>query len=84
MSVRVINAILDGLAACARTMFQVGLGLVQWNLDAAKGRRRERERQHQEVRGSSATAAALVGGSAWEPTPWRAVQRAAWEVFDKG
>jgi hypothetical protein len=21
----------------------------------------------------------IVGGSAWEPTPWRAVQRAAWE-----
>jgi hypothetical protein len=20
----------------------------------------------------------IVGGSAWEPTPWRAVQRAAW------
>jgi hypothetical protein len=23
----------------------------------------------------------IVGGSAWEPTPWRAVQRAAWGVF---
>jgi hypothetical protein len=22
----------------------------------------------------------IVGGSAWEPTPWRAVQRAAWET----
>ena len=22
----------------------------------------------------------IVGGSAWEPTPWRAVQRAAWVV----
>jgi len=21
------------------------------------------------------------GGSAWEPTPWRAVQRAAWDVL---
>jgi hypothetical protein len=25
----------------------------------------------------------IVGGSAWEPTPWRAVQRAAWEVLTK-
>jgi len=24
----------------------------------------------------------IVGGSAWEPTPWRAVQRAAWEVLN--
>jgi hypothetical protein len=23
----------------------------------------------------------IVGGTAWEPTPWRAVQRAAWEVL---
>jgi hypothetical protein len=23
----------------------------------------------------------IVGGSAWEPTPWRAVQKAAWEVL---
>jgi hypothetical protein len=23
----------------------------------------------------------VVGGSAWEPTPWRAVQRAAWEAI---
>ena len=23
----------------------------------------------------------IVGGSAWEPTPWRAVQRSAWEVL---
>jgi hypothetical protein len=23
----------------------------------------------------------VVGGSAWEPTPWRVVQRAAWEVL---
>ena len=22
----------------------------------------------------------IVGGSAWEPTPWRAVQRAAWDA----
>jgi hypothetical protein len=26
----------------------------------------------------------IVGGSGWEPTPWRAVQRAAWEVLEKG
>jgi hypothetical protein len=26
----------------------------------------------------------IVGGSAWEPTPWRAVQRAAWEVVGAG
>jgi hypothetical protein len=25
----------------------------------------------------------IVGGSAWETTPWRAVQRAAWVVVDK-
>jgi hypothetical protein len=25
----------------------------------------------------------IVGGSAWEPTPWRAVQRAAWETLNK-
>jgi hypothetical protein len=23
----------------------------------------------------------IVGGSGWEPTPWRAVQRAAWEAL---
>jgi hypothetical protein len=23
----------------------------------------------------------IVDGSAWEPTPWRAVERAAWEVM---
>ena len=23
----------------------------------------------------------IVGGSAWEPTPWTAVQRAAWEAL---
>src|SRR5262245_30478635 len=25
----------------------------------------------------------IVGGSAWEPTPWRAVQRAAWLVLSR-
>jgi hypothetical protein len=25
----------------------------------------------------------IVGGSAWEPTAWRAVQRAAWETLTK-
>lgn len=25
----------------------------------------------------------IVGGSAKEPAPWRAVQRAAWHAFDK-
>jgi hypothetical protein len=25
----------------------------------------------------------IVGGTAWEPTPWR-VQRAAWETLNKG
>jgi hypothetical protein len=25
----------------------------------------------------------VVGGSGWEPTPWRAVQRAAWEALKK-
>jgi hypothetical protein len=25
----------------------------------------------------------IVGGSAWEPTPWRAVQRAAWEAVGR-
>jgi hypothetical protein len=25
----------------------------------------------------------IIGGSAWEPTPWRAVQRAAWEAVNK-
>jgi hypothetical protein len=24
----------------------------------------------------------IVGGSAWEPTPWRAVQRAAWAALE--
>jgi hypothetical protein len=24
----------------------------------------------------------IVGGSAWEPTPWRAVQRAAWAAVN--
>ena len=24
-----------------------------------------------------------VGGSAWEPTPWWVVQRAAWEAVNK-
>jgi hypothetical protein len=48
MSVRVISAILDALAACVRTMFEVGLCLVQWNLDAATARRREREPRRQD------------------------------------
>jgi hypothetical protein len=26
----------------------------------------------------------IVGGSAWEPTPWRAVQRAAWWALRSG
>jgi hypothetical protein len=25
----------------------------------------------------------FVGGSAWEPTPWRAVQRAAWQALGR-
>ena len=25
----------------------------------------------------------IVGGSAWEPAPWRAVQKAAWEALTK-
>jgi hypothetical protein len=25
----------------------------------------------------------IVGGSAWEPTPWRAVQMAAWAALNK-
>jgi hypothetical protein len=25
----------------------------------------------------------IVGGTAWEPTPWCAVQRAAWETLKK-
>jgi hypothetical protein len=25
----------------------------------------------------------IVGGSAWEPTPWRAVQRAAWATLNR-
>jgi hypothetical protein len=25
----------------------------------------------------------IVGGSAWEPTPWTAVQRAAWAALQK-
>ena len=25
----------------------------------------------------------MVGGSAWEPTPWRAVQRAAWATLNR-
>ena len=25
----------------------------------------------------------IVGGSAWEPTPWRAVQSAAWETLSR-
>jgi hypothetical protein len=28
-------------------------------------------------------ALSIVGGSAWEPTPWRAVQRAAWAAVGK-
>jgi hypothetical protein len=26
----------------------------------------------------------IVGGTAWEPTPWRTVQRAAWETLNNG
>jgi hypothetical protein len=26
----------------------------------------------------------ILGGSGWEPTPWRAVQRAAWEALHEG
>ena len=25
----------------------------------------------------------IFGGSAWEPTPWRAVQRAAWQALNR-
>jgi len=25
----------------------------------------------------------IVGGSAWEPTPWRTVRRVAWGVMNK-
>jgi hypothetical protein len=25
----------------------------------------------------------IVGGTAWEPTPWRAVQRAAWAALNR-
>lgn len=25
----------------------------------------------------------IVGGSAWEPRPWRAVQKAAWQALNK-
>ena len=32
---------------------------------------------------SAGLAHSIVGGSAWEPTPWRAVQRAAWEAVNK-
>lgn len=44
---RAINAVLDALAACARIVFEAGAGLVQWNLDAAKARREQRERRRQ-------------------------------------
>jgi len=30
-----------------------------------------------------AEGAMIVGGSAWEPTPWRATQRAAWRTLTK-
>jgi hypothetical protein len=43
MSVRVLSAILDALAACARIVFEVGLALPQWVLERAKEARRERE-----------------------------------------
>lgn len=26
----------------------------------------------------------IVGGSAWEPTPWGATQRAAWQALNEG
>jgi hypothetical protein len=29
------------------------------------------------------TTHSIVGSSAWEPAPWGAVQRAAWEVLNK-
>jgi hypothetical protein len=31
--------------------------------------------------GPAGAAHSIVGGTAWEPTPWRAVQRAAWEAL---
>lgn len=48
MSVRVMSAILDALAACARIVFEVGLALPQWVLERAKEARREREARHQD------------------------------------
>ena len=42
--VRLITAILDVLAACARIVFEVGLGLVQW----ANARRRRPEGRRQD------------------------------------
>ena len=32
-------------------------------------------------RSTTGQADSIVGGSAWEPTPWRAVQRAAWAAL---
>ena len=48
MSVRVLSAILDTLAACARIVFEVGLALAQWNLEGAKEARRKREDRQQD------------------------------------
>ena len=41
--VRVINAVLDALAAGARVVFEIGIALVKVNLESARERRRQRE-----------------------------------------
>ena len=43
-----LTGIIDGLAACARIVFEVGLALPQWVLDVAKEARREREARRQD------------------------------------
>jgi hypothetical protein len=33
---------------------------------------------------TTGVAHSILGGSGWEPTPWRAVQQAAWQTLTRG
>jgi hypothetical protein len=75
---RLLHHWLDSWAGLG--LIAVGLHRQGWDLQLTQyGDGRWRATFH--VTGA---AHSIVGGSAWEPTPWRAVQMAAWETLTKG
>jgi len=61
----------SGFGAIAAGMRRAGWDLSSPNTATATGGRRS----------TSGQAHSIVGGSAWEATPWRAVQLAAWDAM---